>query len=51
MRAVGRVVNMNKSQFIVEAIAFNSDDKEIARGNGIFVRTKSLLQDMPGYAK
>jgi len=51
MRAVGRVVNMNKSQFIVEAIAFNNDDKEVARGNGIFVRTKSLLQDMPGYAK
>jgi len=32
-------------------VAIFNDDKEIARGNGIFVRTKSLLQDMPGYAK
>lgn len=50
MRAVGRVVNMNKSQFIAESIAYDSDGKEIARGSGIFVRSKMPLKEVSGYA-
>lgn len=49
MRAVGRVVNKNKSQFIAESIVYNDDEQEIGRGNGIFVRGKQLLINTPGY--
>ena len=50
MRAIGNVVNKTKSQFIVEAIIFNGENKEVARGNGIFVRGKTRLIDVPGYS-
>ena len=50
MRAVGKVVNKNKSQIIAEAIVYDSDDREIGRGNGIFVRSKVPLLDAQGYA-
>jgi uncharacterized protein (TIGR00369 family) len=51
MRAEGKVVNMNKSQFIVESIAYDSKGREIARGNGIFVRGKVKLADIPVYSE
>ena len=50
IRAVGKVVNKNRSQFIAEAIAYDSDGKEIGRGNGIFVRGKIPLLEALGYA-
>ena len=50
MRAIGKVDNETKSQFIVESIAFNAENKEIARGSGSFVRGKTRLSDVPGYA-
>jgi len=50
MKAIGKVVNMNKSQFIAESIVYDSEDREIGRGNGIFVRGKHLLIDASGYA-
>ena len=31
MRAVGKVVNNTKSQFIAESVAYNAEGKEIAR--------------------
>jgi len=49
MRAVGKVVNKNRSQFIAESIIYNSKDEEIGRGNGIFVRSKIRLADVAGY--
>ena len=49
IKAIGKVVNQNKSQFIVESIAYNSEGKEIARGNGVFVRGKFLLAEALGY--
>lgn len=49
MRTVGKVVNMNRSQIIAEAIAYNDDGKEIARGNGIFVRSKVPLNEKIQY--
>ncbi len=49
MKAVGKVVNMNKSQFIAEAIVYDAEDREIGRGNGIFVRGKFPLIDSAGY--
>ncbi|MGM0564829.1 MAG: PaaI family thioesterase [Pseudomonadota bacterium] len=50
MRAEGRVVNRNKSQWIAEAVVFDSEDREIARGSGCFVRSKVRLDGIAGYA-
>lgn len=49
MKAVGKVVNSTRSQFIAESIVYNEHGDEIGRGNGIFVRSKMLLADTPGY--
>jgi uncharacterized protein (TIGR00369 family) len=38
MKAVGRVVNSNRSQFITESVVYDSEEREIGRGSGIFVR-------------
>ena len=51
IRSVGSVVNETRTQFIAESIAYNSEGKEIGRGNGIFVRGKHLLQDALGYGE
>lgn len=49
MRSVGRVVNSNRTQWIAESIVYDSNGREIARGNGIFVRGKTELQKIPAY--
>ncbi|MEM8963491.1 MAG: PaaI family thioesterase [Acidobacteriota bacterium] len=49
MRAVGRVVNQNRSQLIAEAVVYDSEGNEIGRGNGIFVRSKMPLRGAKGY--
>jgi len=49
MRAEGKVVNASRSQWIAESVVYNGDGVEIARGNGIFVRSKILLRKTPGY--
>lgn len=50
MRAVGRVVNRNKSQFIAEAVVYDGEGQEIGRGNGIFVRSRMPLEGAMGYS-
>lgn len=49
MRAIGKVVNKNKTQFIVESVVYDSEGREVGRGNGIFVRGKFPLTDAMGY--
>jgi len=49
LRAVGSVATETKTQFIAESIVYNSEQKEIGRGNGIFVRSKQRLEDALGY--
>ncbi len=49
MRAVGRVTNRNRSQFIAEAVVYNADDREIGRGNGVFTRSRHRLDERDGY--
>jgi uncharacterized protein (TIGR00369 family) len=49
VKSIGKVVNQNRSQFICESILYNSKDKEIARANGIFVRSKIPLSEKIGY--
>ncbi|MDF1530613.1 MAG: PaaI family thioesterase [Sedimenticola sp.] len=50
MRSVGRVVSQTKNQFIAESVAYDSRGKEIARGNGIFVKGKLPLREAMGYS-
>ena len=49
LRSVGKVVNRTKSQFITEAVVYDGEDKEIGRGNGIFVRGRMRLAEVNGY--
>jgi uncharacterized protein (TIGR00369 family) len=49
MRAVGKVVNQNRSQIIAEAVVYNDAGKEIGRGSGVFVRSKKQLIHVQGY--
>ena len=49
--AIGKVVNKNNSQWIAEAVLYNEEGKELARGNGIFVRSKVPLVNAKGYAQ
>ena len=46
--AVGNVVNQSRTQWIVESIAYHQG-KEVARGSGVFVRSKMKLIGALGY--
>ena len=48
--SIGRVVNQNRTQFIADSVMYDENDKEIARANGIFVRSKMVLTEKIGYA-
>jgi uncharacterized protein (TIGR00369 family) len=50
LRSVGRVVNRNKSQFIAESVVYDTENREVGRGNGVFVRSKLPLANALGYA-
>jgi uncharacterized protein (TIGR00369 family) len=49
VRAVGKVVNQNRTQFIAEAVLFDSHDKEVGRATGLFVRSRIPLSKEIGY--
>jgi uncharacterized protein (TIGR00369 family) len=49
LRAVGRVVNQTSSEFVVEAVAYGSDEREVARGWGFVVRSKIPLIEVEDY--
>jgi uncharacterized protein (TIGR00369 family) len=49
VKAVACVVNTAKNQFIAESILYDSENKEIARGSGIFVKSKIKLTPEIGY--
>ena len=49
MRSTGRLVNRNNTQFIAEAVLSDSEGNELGRGSGVFMRSKLLLREAPGY--
>jgi len=49
IRAVGRVVNSTRTQHIAESVLYDGEGKEIARGSGVFVRSKIPLNEAIGY--
>ena len=49
MRAEGKLSYVNKSQLIGEAVLFDSNDEEIARGSGMYIKSKIKLTPDIGY--
>ena len=49
LRAVGQVVHQSKSQILAEAVLYNVEGKQIARGSGTFVKGQTPLSADIGY--
>ncbi len=49
MRSVGRVVEQDGRQISAEAVVYDSSDREIGKGSGIFVRSRIALASIPAY--
>ncbi|MFO7568227.1 MAG: PaaI family thioesterase [Smithellaceae bacterium] len=49
VRAEGRVTNATRTQYLAEAVLYDEDNREIARGSGSFVRSKIKLTEEIGY--
>jgi uncharacterized protein (TIGR00369 family) len=49
IRAVGKLVHRGGRQFIAESVLHDSEGKEIARGSGVFVKSKIPLTEKIGY--
>ncbi len=49
MKAIGKVVSATGHQYIAEAVLHDSKGREIARGSGVFVRSKIALTPTVGY--
>ncbi len=46
----GKVVNRSKSQIIAEAVLYDKKKVEIARGSGVFIKSKFDLENTIGYS-
>jgi uncharacterized protein (TIGR00369 family) len=51
LRGVGKVLSSTRSQCLAEAVLYNSEGLEVARGTGIFVKTKLPFSSALGYSK
>lgn len=49
VRAVGKVVRGGGSSFLAESVLYNDQDEEIARGSGMFIKSKMPLDPEMGY--
>lgn len=49
LRSVGRVSHRNRTQILAEAIAYDGTGREVARGNGLFVRSAVPLAEIDEY--
>lgn len=49
MRAVGTIMSASKRQWIAEAVVYNAHDDIIARGSGMFVKSRTPLTPEIGY--
>ena len=47
--AKGKLVNKTRSQFIAESILYNENNEEIARGSGVYIRSKTKLSSIKEY--
>jgi len=46
----GRVVRPGKTLLFAEAVVTDDEQREVARGSGVFLRSATPLTDVPGYA-
>lgn len=49
MKSIGRVVHQNKTQILADSVVYDGREREIGRGNGLFVRGKIRLSELKGY--
>ena len=49
VRAVGKVLRGGGSSFLAESVLYNEQNEEIARGSGMFVKSKIKLVPEMGY--
>jgi len=49
IRAVGKVVSGGGSSFLAESVLYNDEQIEIARGSGMFIKSKVPLEPEMGY--
>jgi len=49
MKATGRVIQNAGRLLIAEAVLVNSEDAEIGRGSGVFVKSRTRLSEAAGY--
>lgn len=49
IKASGKVVNYTKTQYLAESVLYDAENREIARGSGVFVRGKVKLTPEIGY--
>jgi uncharacterized protein (TIGR00369 family) len=50
VKAIGKVVGGSGSRFTAESILYDGEGREIARGNGVFVKSRIALGREIGYA-
>ncbi len=49
IRAAGKVVSRGRSQFVAESVLYDESGAEIARGSGLFVKSRIPLDERIGY--
>jgi uncharacterized protein (TIGR00369 family) len=49
IKAIGKVVNSTRTQYLAESVLYDAENREIARGNGVFVKSKVKLTPEIGY--
>jgi len=49
IKATGKVVNSTRTQYLAESVLYDAENREIARGSGVFVKGKVKLTPEIGY--
>lgn len=49
IRSIGKVVSGGGSSFLAESVLYNDQDTEIARGSGMFIKSRVPLDPEMGY--
>jgi uncharacterized protein (TIGR00369 family) len=49
IKATGKVVNSTKTQYLAESVLYDAENREIARGSGVFVKGRVKLTPDIGY--
>ena len=49
IKAIGKIVSATKNQFIAKSIIYNSENQQIGRGSGTFIRSNIPLSEDIGY--